>query len=80
MLNTWRSPTEQASWVEHNRYMTDWQECDWYKYNPINDHTKSMNYSQYYEGRKSGKLPAPSTAEVLNDLYHPIHVQQEDGI
>lgn len=60
------------------KFLFDWRTCDFYKYNPVKDITKEMNYAQYRAGRIDGSIPAPDHAEVLRDELTPIIATPDD--
>ena len=58
-------------------FILDWQVLDFYKYNPIDDESQTMQYREYCTKRRSGELPAPDKGLELITLHHPIHVMHD---
>lgn len=75
------SPEDQAQHDAYYRFLPDWYNVDFYKYNPANDLNKIMDYHTYYLGRMDGSIPAPDPKEVQFRAMNPIHnTMTSDGV
>jgi hypothetical protein len=58
-------------------FIIDWQSTDFYRYNPIDDESQTMQYREYCAKRRSGEIPPTDKVLELHNIQHPIHVMHD---